>query len=183
MKLNVGCGKDIREDWTNLDMVPGPGVDTICDVDTERLPFLNSQVDESLVSHLLEHLHNPLFFMEELWRVTKPDGTCHIRIPHGASDNAWVDQTHVRPYFPDSFAAFGHPFYARADYGYNADWEPRSMTLRLKSWAKEAIMGGTDPQALIESYRNVVAEMEAVLIARHPIRATSEIVKIEVKMA
>ncbi len=183
MKLNVGCGKDIKKGRNNLDKTPGAGVDTICDVDNEILPFKDNKIKESLVSHLLEHLHNPLFFMEELWRVTKPNGTCHIRVPHGASDEAWVDQTHVRPYFPDSFGAFGQPFYNKADYGYRADWEPRSVTLRLKPWAKKVIIDGTDPQAIIESYRNAVAEMEAVLIARHPIRAASEIVKVEVKMA
>ncbi len=183
MKLNIGCGQDIKKGWINLDMIPGPGVDTICNVDIEPLPFKTGEIQESLVSHLLEHLHNPLFFMEALWRVTKPNGTCHIRVPHGASDEAWIDQTHVRPYFPNSFGAFGRPFYSKADYGYNADWEPKSVTLLLKPWARQAIIDGDDPEDLLTRHRNVVDEIQAVLIARHPIRATSEIVKIEITMA
>ena len=32
-KLNVGCGRDIREGYVNLDIVPFRGVDLICDLD------------------------------------------------------------------------------------------------------------------------------------------------------
>ncbi len=105
-KLNVGCGRDTKEGWVNLDITPGPGVDVVCDVDNDPMPFRDNQFSTSLVSHLLEHLHNPLFFMGELWRVSKPEAECVIRVPHGGSDNAWEDQTHVRPYYAGSFGAF-----------------------------------------------------------------------------
>ena len=31
-KLNLGCGKDIREGFTNVDIRPLPGVDIVADV-------------------------------------------------------------------------------------------------------------------------------------------------------
>jgi hypothetical protein len=42
--------------------------------------------------------------MQELWRVAKPDAILGIRCPHGASDDADEDPTHVRRMFPRSFA-------------------------------------------------------------------------------
>src|SRR5215472_15915745 len=96
MRLNLGCGRDIREGWVNIDGTPGPGVDHVIDFDEKpALTFPDDTVDHSEASHLIEHLHNPLPFMEELWRVTRPGGTIAPRCPHGSSDDADEDPTHV----------------------------------------------------------------------------------------
>jgi hypothetical protein len=41
--------------------------------------------------------------MQELHRIAKPNGKLVIRCPHGASDDAWEDPTHVRAFFARSF--------------------------------------------------------------------------------
>ena len=60
--------------------------------------------------------------MQELWRIAKPNAKMVIRVPHGASDDAWEDPTHVRAYFSNSFGYYSQPYYWRADYGYRGDW-------------------------------------------------------------
>ncbi len=56
MKLNLGCGKQIKEDYTNLDKVALEGVDVVHDLDVFPYPFRDNTFDEILCSHVLEHV-------------------------------------------------------------------------------------------------------------------------------
>jgi len=118
MKLNVGCGKDIREgaDWLNLDSVALPGVDIVHDLETcatDRIPQPDDSIEEFLLAHIIEHIRNVLPMMQELHRVAVPGAKMLIRCPYGSSDDAFEDPTHVRPYFLNSFGYFSQPFYWR----------------------------------------------------------------------
>jgi len=35
-KLNVGCGRNIKEGWINLDSAALPGVELVCDLESVR---------------------------------------------------------------------------------------------------------------------------------------------------
>jgi SAM-dependent methyltransferase len=171
IRLNLGCGRGPQLDWTNIDSVTWPGVDIVADLDRCReipLPFDESSVDEMLLSHVIEHLRDPLGLMQELHRVAKPGATLTIRVPYGSSDDAWEDPTHVRPYFLGSFGYFSQPFYWRADYGYRGDWRTERRCLifhrTLKDLEFNAIM------EMIRRERNLVKEMVVVLTAVKPIR-------------
>lgn len=155
--------------WVNIDHQARPGVDVACDLDSDPLPFDDDSVDDSLGSHVLEHLHNPLHFMGELWRVTKPGGTATFHLPYGTSDDAWEDPTHVRPYFVQSSIFFGQPAYWRADYGYTADWSTERVELdvpadRFEGQSFAQIMGA------VLSLRNVVRQMSYHFVAVKPAR-------------
>ncbi|WP_260865007.1 class I SAM-dependent methyltransferase [Bacillus toyonensis] len=57
-KLHLGCGKDIKEDWVNLDCIALPGVDVVADLNTchlKKLPFEEDSIDELLASYVFEH--------------------------------------------------------------------------------------------------------------------------------
>lgn len=169
MRLNLGCGNSPREGWTNVDLTPGDGVDIVCNLDDGALPLPDDSVDESFGSHVLEHLHRPLDFMAELWRVTKPGGRVVFQLPYGSSDDAWEDPTHTRPYFIQSAAFFGQPAYWRADYGYTADWSTRTVQLDVP---RDRYDGCPDEQLIaeIQSLRNVVRQMTLELVAEKPQR-------------
>lgn len=55
LRLNLGCGRDIREGWVNSDFIQGPGVDVVADLE-KRLPWDDNTFYEILISHTLEHL-------------------------------------------------------------------------------------------------------------------------------
>ena len=169
VRLNLGCGRDIREGWVNIDCAPMPGVDHVTDFDNKPvLPFADDSVTHSEGSHVIEHLRDPLPFMEELWRVTKPGGRAEFRCPYGSSDDADEDPTHVRRMFHGSWGYFGQPHFWRADYGYRGDWQPERVTLTLFPEFGECEL--PELRSLIRSRRNVVAEMTATLRCVKPRR-------------
>ena len=172
LRLNLGCGRNILEGWVNIDWIQLPGIDIVADLGqcaTTPLPFADDQVDEFLLSHVIEHIPQTLPMMQELYRIAKPGAKAWIRVPHGSSDDAWEDPTHVRAYFPGSFGYFSQPYYWRADYGYRGDWQPLSITLYVPA----ALQGTLNFEALherISRERNLVVEMVAELEAVKPLR-------------
>jgi SAM-dependent methyltransferase len=174
-KLNIGCGRNIRPGWVNVDIAPLPGVDVVADLDDCRrtpLPLADDSADELLLSHVIEHIRDPLALMQELHRVARPGARMEIRVPHGASDDAYEDPTHVRQYFHHSFGYFSQPYYWRADYGYRGDWQPKLLRLRVDP-ARFAGLPRS-PQAwlqVIQRERNTVVEMVCELVAMKPARA------------
>lgn len=172
MKLNLGCGRNTLDGWTNLDCRPGDRIDYVADLEkvaTDNLPFWSDSVDELLLSHVIEHIHNVLPLMEELHRIAKPNALLTIRVPYGSSDDAWEDPTHVRPYFLGSFTPFAQPYYWRADYGYRGDWRTESIKLMIPAQLGSS-MNAQQLSAYIAQSRNIVREMIVTLVAVKPIR-------------
>lgn len=172
--LNLGCGNDIKKGggWLNVDWIDGPDVDEVIDFDTmSALPWADGTVDGFYMSHVIEHLSRPLWVVQECWRVAKPGAKLVIRVPHGASDDAWEDQTHRRAYFPGSFYAFSQPYYWKAYAGYDGDWQVERLILHLTEDAKWKQDQGGDIYDAVANQRNVVTEMVAELVAVKPARA------------
>lgn len=170
MKLNLGCGRDIRPGWINIDSVPLAGVDHVVDLDdTPALPLPADSVDRIEGVHVIEHLHRPLPLMQELWRVAKPGAEAVFRTPYGSSDDADTDPTHVRRMFLQSWNYFAQPNYWRADYGYRGDWQPVRVVLRIS--AQLAELDASEVMWAVAHQRNVVTEMTAHLVAVKPCRS------------
>jgi len=169
VRLNLGCGRDVRDGWVNIDCAPLPGVDHVVDFDGKPvLPFDDDSVTHSEGSHVIEHLRDPLPLMAELWRVTRPGGTAVFRCPYGSTDDADEDPTHVRRMFAGSWGYFGQPHYWRADYGYRGDWQPEKVTLAM--FPEFSGCSDAELQSMIRFQRNVVAEMTATLRCVKPRR-------------
>jgi SAM-dependent methyltransferase len=180
-KLNLGCGKTILPDWINLDKVPLSGVDIIADLDKcqeVKLPFNNDEIDEFFASHVIEHLHHPLAFMEEIHRIAKPSAKAVFRVPYGSSDDAFEDPTHAKPYFLNSFSYFAQPYYWFADYGYRGDWLIDKIILLVDANTHQ---GKNAEQIMFEvkTFRNIVKEMIVELRAIKPIREPKQELLVE----
>jgi len=102
LRLNIGCGLDIRPGWINLDMVDYGG-NTVVDLMRYPWPFPDSQFDEVLASHILEHLPNFNAVITEIWRVSKPGASVVVRVPFFLSTKYYSEPDHRTPFGIRSF--------------------------------------------------------------------------------
>jgi len=88
-KLNLGCGKDIKPDWINIDILDY-GQEIVRDI-TRGLPFDADSVDEIYSCHFFEHLNGDdvRWVLKECYRVLKSDAEIFIRVPHSHCDEAF----------------------------------------------------------------------------------------------
>lgn len=105
MKLNLGCGNDIRNGWKNLDISKTDGVDVVHDLNELPLPFENETFDIILCKDVLEHVnYHPL--INDIYRILKPRGFLIIRVPHFTSKSNYGDSTHINKFSANSFYFF-----------------------------------------------------------------------------
>ena len=97
-RLNVGCGKDIRKDYINLDSVKLEGVDIVYDLNKYPWPFKKNQFDYILCDNILEHLDSIIKPLEELSRISKKDAIIEIIVPLAPTSHAFRDPTHKQFY-------------------------------------------------------------------------------------
>jgi hypothetical protein len=181
-RLNVGCGRDVRDGWCNLDLHEHSGMTTHRDVlgdvaappSTWRVYGTNlsgtawvRHFTEIDAEHIMEHIPDVLAAAENLWTVAADGCKLTVKCPHGASDDAWGDPTHVRPIFPQSFLYWGQGMYWRADYGYRGDWRLDHVTLLTRGLDLSDIDRAFEH---VKHGRGFVEEMTAVLYAVKPAR-------------
>ncbi len=93
-KLNLGCGKDIKKGYVNLDSVKLPGVDVVHNLDKYPWPFKKDRFDYIYCHHVLEHMESIIRPMEEIWRISKPGARVFIEVPNFPSVSSAADPTH-----------------------------------------------------------------------------------------
>jgi hypothetical protein len=104
MKLNLGCGRDLKDGWVNVDTY-GDGV-VKHDLNEKPWPWAADSVEEVLLHNVLEHLPDTIGVMKELYRVCKKDALVHIAVPHPRHDDFISDPTHVSNIVPGTLHSF-----------------------------------------------------------------------------
>jgi SAM-dependent methyltransferase len=107
-KLNLGCGKDIKKGYLNVDFEDFEkfeGVDKVYDLNKLPYPFKDNQFEVILMHNILEHLDDSYKVMKEIFRILKPGGIVHLYVPHFSSDCAWGDLQHKKGYSIGAFTA------------------------------------------------------------------------------
>jgi predicted SAM-dependent methyltransferase len=112
LKLNLGCGPDIKPGYVNIDL--GDKADLRLDL-REPLPFSGNSCSMVQSEHFLEHLSYPgdaMRFLAECFRVLRPGGIFRVGVP----DSEWPIRAYARdPYYIEWFD------YVRRIYP-NSDW-------------------------------------------------------------
>lgn len=91
VKLNLGCGSNLKEGWINVDL--SDKADLQLDL-REPLPFLTESVSMVYSEHFIEHLEYPdqaLIFLKESFRVLRSGGLFSVGVP----DTEWPIKSYV----------------------------------------------------------------------------------------
>jgi predicted SAM-dependent methyltransferase len=101
IKVHLGPGqKRYIKGWINVD---ANIITARCDVWADfshKLPFRDNTVDVFYTHHVLEHLTNQDFHVNELFRCLKPGGIVRVGVPNGdAAIQKFIENDHS--WFPD----------------------------------------------------------------------------------
>jgi hypothetical protein len=129
LKLDLGCGQNPKEGFEGVD-IRGGKAKHVEDLFMFPWPFEDASIDEIYSSHFLEHIpareieprdlrlrigpiderfvgQDMLFaFMDECWRILKPDAWMTAIVPSGRSNRAFQDPTHRRFFMQETFLYF-----------------------------------------------------------------------------
>lgn len=86
MKLNLGCGSKMRQDYVNVDCCGTP--DVVCDLSVFPWPWADESVDEVYSEHFLEHVQDYEKTILEIHRILKHGGEICFTVPHYRSPNS-----------------------------------------------------------------------------------------------
>lgn len=106
MKINLGCGNDIRAGFVNCDMRQFPGVDRVFNITDLMWPFQSNSAELIVASALFEHVPSLLPVLNECHRVLQNGGELWISGPTPTSKYLWLDVTHVRAFTKHCFDHF-----------------------------------------------------------------------------
>ena len=167
-KLHLGCGKDIKPGYINVDCVLFEGVDLALDLNQLPYPFKDDEFDVIELHHVLEHLHNEIQVLEELYRIAKPDGKVIISVPYGAEWLGHID--HKRGY---NYATFK----SLVDNKYRTNYFSKANLKQVKMTSKPTGIGRIIPnipvpfcqlksREIVSTFlNNIVKEFTVELIA------------------
>ncbi len=106
IRLNLGCGKDYKEDFINVDYSPYIKKDLEWDLDKYPFPFKDGSVDYILAMAVIEHLQDMKSFLEEAYRILKVGGKLRFRVPLAFTHVDSKDPTHKQHITPCTFNQF-----------------------------------------------------------------------------
>lgn len=122
-KLNLGCGRDYREGWVNVDISEEVKADFYFDIRTDYFTFHLGDLfkcDLIYISGVLEQIgpnEELIHALNECWRVLKLGGQIVIVVPNAKHAIAHRDPMDIRKFTPATFNYFVDGFQEYRDYG------------------------------------------------------------------
>jgi predicted SAM-dependent methyltransferase len=162
VKLHLGCGKQYKEGYVNIDKNPNVGADIVMNME-EEWPFEDNSVDEVYSYHALEHCKEYLKVMGEMYRVCKPGALLYIGVPYISSSiyNA------INPYHHTHFNEYSFDFFdsdklkGTANEHTEIELKTESVTFTyFKAWRDKS---EEEKRFARKHYWNVVSKIDFVL--------------------
>ena len=179
MKLNLGCGQHKIEGYVNVDQ--HGDADMVHNLETFPWPWSDNSIEEIMAAHVLEHLgadfNTFAKIIQEIYRISTPNGLIKIVVPHPRHDYYLCDPTHVRPITADLFRLFSKRLnqewakkgFSNSPLGlyYNVDFEVEKIEEQLdrkyELFHKLTGRSEADLEFAKEHFFNIIAQTEIVL--------------------
>lgn len=90
LRIDLGCGSAKKEGTLGIDILAGPGVDYVVDIEQQPLPFNSGTVAYVHSSHFLEHIRDPTRIFAEMGRVCADNAQVELWTPYAWSNPALI---------------------------------------------------------------------------------------------
>lgn len=112
IRLDIGCGGNKQEGFVGLDRRPLPNVDVVWDLEIFPYPLPDESCLMIIGRHIVEHIKPWLMidFMNELWRIMKPEGQLAFVHPYSVNPLFVQDPTHCNPCNEATWQYFDHRY-------------------------------------------------------------------------
>lgn len=173
IRLNLGCGRDLRNGWVNVDVYGE--ADIRHDLNVRPWPWADDSACEVIMHNVMEHLPDTCAVMRELYRVCAKDAVVRIAVPHPLHDDFVSDPTHVSRITGRTMQAFSKKFcdMVKDDannplaYLNDVDFEVTNHTYVMEPvWMRRKETGELNEEQLLDAIRtfnNVVKQIEITL--------------------
>ncbi|GEM_PF-556828 len=164
--LNIGSGKDFREDCLNIDLSEKSHPDVIADLSDVHLigktvhskrfgdiTFAENQFDEIIANDVLEHIPDLVTAMTNCLDLLKVGGQFKINVPYDLSYGAWQDPTHVRAFNERSWLYY-------TDWYWYLGWQKARFDLTTMNFVLSPV--GTKMQQEGKSSDQILTQPRAV---------------------
>ncbi|MGB2706119.1 MAG: methyltransferase domain-containing protein [Candidatus Omnitrophota bacterium] len=94
--LDIGCGNNKIKGAIGLDVNKDTQADIIWDLNKYPYPIEKDEIDKIYAKHIIEHVDDPIKFLNEIYRIIKPGRTCFIETPHFSCYVAYSEPQHKR---------------------------------------------------------------------------------------
>jgi SAM-dependent methyltransferase len=109
-----------------VDWQPLTNADITHDLNRFPYPFADTSIDEVRAFHFIEHLDRPFDVMRELYRIIKPGGILHIKVPHFSRGFTHAEHSHG---FDITFPLYFNPSFTKSGY-YGINFRLELLRLR-----------------------------------------------------
>jgi hypothetical protein len=167
-QLNIGSGKNFKEDFLNLDCDDYWKPDIICDLNT---PFpqgtsqkintcrfgeieIKKNLFEKIIAYdVLEHITNLSVCMKSCLDLLKEGSIFEITVPYDLSLGAWQDPLHVRAFNENSWLYYTDWFWYMG--WTEARFASCKLNLKLSPFGLQLQEGGKNTQEIMRTPRAV----------------------------
>jgi len=169
-RLNIGSGKNFRDDCLNLDIEDYRSPDILFDLNeplseepvlyvTQRFGEVRLKkglFDQIIANDVLEHITNLTTAMKTCLDLLKVGGIFDITVPYDLSLGAWQDPTHVRAFNENSWLYY-------TDWFWYLRWSEarfvhdKQVSFRLSKFGEQLHQNGTDAEVIARTPRAVDA--------------------------
>ena len=121
MNVNLGCGETKLEDSIGVDYRETEAADVVHNLEVIPWPFEDEQFENAVAKDIIEHMIKVVPFLDECWRIIKPDGHLMIRTSYFMSEQSYCDPTHYHFFTLESFDFFDPETGIGKKYGWYSD--------------------------------------------------------------
>lgn len=109
MKLNIGCGRDYKPGWINIDISHAVKAEIYLDIRRYVLPAKDGKVSDIYISGVLEQIGSNdefIHVLKECHRVLQDGGSMVVVVPNARYAIAHRDPMDIRKFTPETFSYF-----------------------------------------------------------------------------